>query len=185
MRTIGVLALQGDFARHAEALERAGFSARELRRPGELSSVDGLVMPGGESTTMLKFFGDDPWEEAIRTFATDGRPLLATCAGAILLAREVNNPPQRSLGLLDMDVSRNAYGKQLDSFIAKVEVPALGGPIEALFIRAPKIERAGPSVEILASHAGSPVLVRQGRITAATFHPELTEDARIHRAAFD
>jgi pyridoxal 5'-phosphate synthase pdxT subunit len=181
---IGILALQGDFARHAEALAHAGYAGREIRRPEELEQLDGLVIPGGESTTMLKFFGSEPWEPALRRFVARDKPILATCAGAILLAHRVTNPPQRSLDLIDMDVRRNAYGRQVDSFIDRIDAPALGGTIEAVFIRAPKIDRVGSGVQVLAWRGGDPVLVRQGRVLAATFHPELTEDTRVHRAAF-
>jgi pyridoxal 5'-phosphate synthase pdxT subunit len=184
VKTVGILCLQGDFARHAEALTRAGYAAREVRRPEELSEIDGLVLPGGESTTMLKFFDSEPWEPALRHFVECGRPILATCAGAILLAHQVANPPQYSLDLIDVDVCRNAYGRQVDSFIDRVDVPAFGGAVEGVFIRAPKFARVGPGVEILGSRGGEAVLVKQGSIMAATFHPELTEDSRIHRAAF-
>jgi 5'-phosphate synthase pdxT subunit len=179
-----VLALQGDFARHAEALARAGLESREIRRPEELAEVSGLVLPGGESTTYLKFFEREPgWRESLRAFARSGRPVLATCAGLILLASRVENPAQASLGLLDVDVVRNAYGRQLDSFVGTA-TDAGGASIEAVFIRAPKIARVGPSVEVLAREESDPVLVRSGNVFGATFHPELSEDPAVHRRIF-
>ena len=183
-RGVAVLALQGDFEAHRKALDEIGVSSFEAKRPADLSGAGGLILPGGESTTLWKFFEREPWEEAFRAFAESGRPILGTCAGAIVLAREVENPPQKSLGLLDISVQRNAYGRQLDSFIDEVSCPSLGDPMPAVFIRAPKIRRAGPGVEILGRRAGEPVLARQGRIVAATFHPELTSDRRLHRALF-
>lgn len=181
---MGVLAIQGDFARHAEALARAGIESREVRRPEELDSVSGLVLPGGESTTYLKFFEREPgWREALTAFAESGRPVLATCAGLILLASRVENPPQPSLGVLDVDVVRNAYGRQLDSFIGSA-TGERGEPIEAVFIRAPKIARVGPDVEVLAREGEDPVLVRKENVYGATFHPELSEDASLHRRIF-
>ena len=181
---VGVLALQGDFARHAEALARAGLESREIRRPEELAGVSGLVLPGGESTTYLKFFEREPgWREALREFAGSGRPVLATCAGLILLASRVENPAQASLGLLDVDVVRNAYGRQWDSFVGTA-TDAGGAAIEAVFIRAPKIARVGPSVEVLAREETDPVLVRSGNVFGATFHPELSEDPAVHRRIF-
>lgn len=181
---IAVLALQGDFAAHGKRLSRMGLSNFEARRPEELEGAGGLVLPGGESTTIWKFFESAPWEEAIRRLAQSGRPILGTCAGAIVLSREVSNPVQKGLGLLDIAVERNAYGRQVDSFVGEVEAPTLGGTLPAVFIRAPKIRSAGPSVEILATRAGEPVLVRQGHVVAATFHPELTEDERVYQLAF-
>jgi 5'-phosphate synthase pdxT subunit len=183
-RGVAVLALQGDFEAHRKALDEIGVSSFEAKRPADLSGAGGLILPGGESTTLWKFFEMEPWEEAFRAFAESGRPILGTCAGAIVLAREVENPPQKSLGLLDISVQRNAYGRQLDSFIDEVSCPSLGDPMPAVFIRAPKIRRVGPGVEILGRRAGEPVLVRQGKIVAATFHPELTSDRRLHRALF-
>jgi 5'-phosphate synthase pdxT subunit len=179
-----VLAIQGDFAKHTEALSRAGLESREIRRPEELAGVSGLILPGGESTTYLKFFEREPgWEKALREFAASGRPLLATCAGLILLASRVENPAQASLKLLDVDVVRNAYGRQVDSFVGTA-TDALGGSIEAVFIRAPKIARVGPSVEVLARQQSDPVLVRSGNVFGATFHPELSEDPAVHRRIF-
>jgi 5'-phosphate synthase pdxT subunit len=180
-----VLALQGDFEAHRRKLSQMGISSFEARRPEDLRGAEGLILPGGESTTMWKFFESQPWEEAVRQFAQTGRPVLGTCAGAILLAREVTHPVQKALGLLDISVERNAYGRQADSFIGQADAPALGGELPAVFIRAPRIRRVGPNVETLATLAGEPVLVRRGNIVAATFHPELTEDERVHRLAFE
>jgi 5'-phosphate synthase pdxT subunit len=181
---VGVLALQGDFEAHRRALSDIGVASFEVRRPAELGEASGLILPGGESTTLWKFFEAEPWEEAFRAYAATGRPVLGTCAGAIVLAREVRNPPQKGLGLVDMAIERNAYGRQVDSFIAEVACPALGDPMPAVFIRAPRIREIGPGVETFAHHAGEPVLVRQGNIAAATFHPELTADRRLHQWMF-
>jgi 5'-phosphate synthase pdxT subunit len=178
---IGVFAIQGDFAAHVRALRRVGVDAIEVRRADDLGAAEGLIIPGGESTTMLKFIEEENLAASITGFARQGKPIFGTCAGAILLAREVYNPAQTSLGLIDIGVERNGYGRQVDSFIAEVEIAIEGGPLEAVFIRAPKIRRAGPEVEVLASLNGEPVLVRERNILAATFHPELTEDDRMHR----
>jgi len=183
-RGVAVLALQGDFEAHRKALAEIGVSSFEAKRPGELAGAAGLIIPGGESTTLWKFFESEPWAEAFRAFADSGRPVLGTCAGAIVLAREVTNPPQPGLGLINIAVARNAYGRQVDSFIAEVAVPALGAPMPAVFIRAPRILSTGPGVEILGTHAGEPVLVRQGNVSAATFHPELTPDLRLNRLLY-
>ena len=180
---VGVLALQGDFERHRAALSRHGLRSSEVRRPEELSGLGGLVLPGGESTTMLKFFQSEPWGASLAAFAASGRPILATCAGAILIARGVENPVQPGLGLIDIDVVRNAYGRQLDSFVGRARRPD-GSEMEAVFIRAPKISRVGPLVEVLAASGGDPVLVRQGSIVAATFHPELSEPPALHGEVF-
>lgn len=182
---IAVLALQGDFAAHVRRLEEMELPAFEARRPDQIEDAAGLVIPGGESTTLWKFFELDLWEESLRRFAQSGRPILGTCAGAIVLAREVTNPIQKGLGLMDIGVERNAYGRQADSFIGEVDAPLLGPRLPAVFIRAPKIRRVGPRVEVLARLKGDPVLVRQGNVFAATFHPELTADARVHRLAFE
>ena len=179
---IGVLALQGDFEAHARALAAAGASALEVRRCGQLSGLDGLVIPGGESTTLLNLMEDEPWFEELRAFHRTGGALFGTCAGAILLARRVLNPDQPSLGLIDLTVERNAFGRQVDSFATRVEAPELGGPLEAVFIRAPRLSRLGSEVRVLASLNQEPVLVAQGKVVAATFHPELTADARVHRS---
>jgi 5'-phosphate synthase pdxT subunit len=179
--TIGVLAIQGDFAAHARALERVGVRAAEVRRAVDLENIDGLIIPGGESTTMLKLIAEDDLGRSITAFAREGKPVFGTCAGTILLAREVHNPRQESLGLIDIDVERNAYGRQVDSFIAEAETTLEGGPLEAVFIRAPKIRRVGTSIDVLARIELEPVFVRQGNVLAATFHPELAEDQRVHR----
>jgi pyridoxal 5'-phosphate synthase pdxT subunit len=181
---VAVLALQGDFEAHGRRLRELGLPSIEVRRPEVLDQTDGLVLPGGESTTIWKFFESGPWEESIRRFVEAGRPVLATCAGAIVLASEVSNPAQKGLGLVDITVERNAYGRQADSFVADVEAAAMGGTLPAVFIRAPKIRRVGPGVSVLATWKGEPVLVRQGAVVAATFHPELTEDVRVHRLTF-
>jgi len=181
---IGVLAIQGDFERHAAALEEAGANAslvrnaEDLRPGGEL--LDGLIMPGGESTTMLKFLNRNGFLEELKAFIAS-KPVFGTCAGAILLAKVVSHPAQPSLGALDIAVERNAYGDQRDSAILTLDTALPGGPLEAVFIRAPRIVTAGPSVEVLAQRDGFPVLVRQGHILAATFHPELSADRRVHR----
>jgi len=180
--TFGVLALQGDFAVHAAALRRLGLPVREVRRPRELPDLAGLVLPGGESTTLLHLLADEAWFEALARFHAGGGALLGTCAGAILLAREVK-PPQPSLGLIDAAIERNAYGRQLDSFETRLEAPALGPPnaLDAVFIRAPRFLSLGPRVEVLARLAEEPVLVRQGNVVAATFHPELTRSLALQR----
>jgi pyridoxal 5'-phosphate synthase pdxT subunit len=178
---IGVLAIQGDFAAHARMLKRIGVEAVEVRRLDELEGVDGLIIPGGESTTMLKFLTGENLIEPLKQFAAQGKPIFGTCAGAILLAREVLNPPQRSLGLLDIVVERNAYGRQVDSHISPVEPTFSEGAMEAVFIRAPRIRSLGEGVEVLARLDQEPVFVRQNHIFAATFHPELSEDERAHR----
>jgi 5'-phosphate synthase pdxT subunit len=178
---LGVLALQGDFGAHARALRRCGAAPVEVRRVSELGSVDALVIPGGESTTLLNLMRDEPWFDALRAFHARGAFLFGTCAGTILLAREVRGPGQPSLGLLDAVVARNAYGRQVASFEAALDVPGLaGGPLRAAFIRAPRFVEVGPCVEVLARLDGEPVLVRQGRVLAATFHPEITGDDRLH-----
>jgi 5'-phosphate synthase pdxT subunit len=184
-RGVAVLALQGDFAAHRRALDRIGIRSFEAKRPEELERAAGLVIPGGESTTLWKFFEGAPWEDALRRFAASGRPVLGTCAGAIVLAREVTNPTQKGLAILDVAIERNAYGRQVDSFVGTAEAPALGGRIPAVFIRAPRIRSVGPGVEVLGREKDDPVLVRQDNVVAATFHPELTEDDRVHRLAFE
>ncbi|MFI5118849.1 MAG: pyridoxal 5'-phosphate synthase glutaminase subunit PdxT [Thermoanaerobaculia bacterium] len=180
---IGVLALQGDFEAHVEALERAGFAAREVRSAEEILESGGLVLPGGESTTFRRLMEGTGIEEAILTVARRGDPVLGTCAGAILLARDVEGPPAEGLGLLPMTVVRNAYGRQLESSIVRLTDVAPGAlgeePLEAVFIRAPRISAVDPSVEVLARRDGDPVLVRKGNVMAATFHPELTDDRRV------
>jgi 5'-phosphate synthase pdxT subunit len=181
--SFGVLALQGGFAAHLRALRDVGVAGCEVRRPDELEGLEGLVIPGGESTALLRLLaeegaGPEAWFEAIRRFHARGGVLLGTCAGAILLAREVR-PRQPSLDLLDVAVRRNAYGRQVDSFESEVEAPGLGGSLPAVFIRAPRFDRLG-EVEVLATHGDEPVLVQQGRVVAATFHPELTSSRAVH-----
>lgn len=177
---IGVLAIQGNFALHAEALREAGAEPVEVRNPEELDGLDGLILPGGESTTMLKFLERRHFFDKLKAFA-ESRPVFGTCAGAILLAREVRHPHQRSLGAMDAVVERNAYGRQIDSSIHTAQTELPGDPLEMVFIRAPRIVETGPEVEVLARRDGFPVLVRQGRLMAATFHPELSADRRIHK----
>ena len=183
---VGVLALQGDFEAHGKALAKAGAEAVEVRTPEELQSVDGLVIPGGESTTMLKLLNYMGLNEPLRSFANE-KPIFGTCAGAILLAKEVENPQQESFGVIDLTVQRNGYGRQLDSRVAQIHPDAEfrkragDGDVEAVFIRAPIIRRTGPGVKVLAEYEGDPVLVEQGRHMVATFHPELTQDSRVHK----
>jgi 5'-phosphate synthase pdxT subunit len=177
---IGVLAIQGDYAAHAEALSEAGADPIEIRKPDQLAGIDGLILPGGESTTVLRFLEKLNFFESLETFCR-AKPVFGTCAGAILLARQVLNPPQRSLGLLDAVVERNAYGRQVDSTILVAETALPGGPLEMVFIRAPRLVETGVGVEVLARRDGSPVLVRQGSVLAATFHPELSQDRRVHK----
>jgi 5'-phosphate synthase pdxT subunit len=178
--SIGVLAIQGNYASHAQALTEAGASPVEVRKAEQLAGLDGLVLPGGESTTMLKFLEKHRFFEALEEFCGI-KPVFGTCAGVILLAREVLNPAQRSMGVLDAVVERNAYGRQIDSVIVTAETELAGGPLEMVFIRSPRISQIGPGVEVLARREGFPVLIRQGRILAATFHPELSHDRRVHR----
>lgn len=183
---IGVLAVQGDFKAHARALQGAGAAPFFVRHPEQLKEIEALILPGGESTTVLKFLERDGFLEAIRGAGKAGMPIFGTCAGAILMASDVNNAEQARLGLLDIAIRRNAYGRQLSSFIAKEPVAAFpGDPLEMVFIRAPIIERVAAGVRVLAECRGNPVLVRQGRCMAATFHPELTMDFRVHRCFLD
>lgn len=178
MKTVGVLALQGDFEAHRKAIERVGGHAVEVRTAAELDTVDGLIIPGGESTTLLKLIGLEQLEAPLKTFASQ-KPVFGTCAGAILMARRVTHPEQHSLGLLDIDVERNAYGRQVDSRIASIQTP--DGPMEAVFIRAPIIRELGPETQTLATYNGDPVWVEQGRHMATTFHPELSGGGLVHR----
>jgi 5'-phosphate synthase pdxT subunit len=180
VKAVGVLALQGDFAAHARVLRGLGADVREVRRLADLDGLRALVLPGGESTALLKLMQDAPWLEELRTFHASGGALLGTCAGAILLAREVS-PAQPSLGLLDAVVERNGYGRQADSFEAELDAPGFDGPVRGVFIRAPRLKATGPRVEVLARWRGEPVLVREGRVFAATFHPEMAADDRLHR----
>jgi 5'-phosphate synthase pdxT subunit len=177
---IGVLAIQGDYAAHAEALAESGAQPVEVRKPHQLADLDGLILPGGESTTVLRFLEKLDFFETLQQFCGT-HPVFGTCAGAILLAREVRNPAQRSLGILDAAVERNAYGRQIDSSILTLETKLPGGPLEMVFIRAPRIVETGPGVEVLALRDDYPVLVRQDLVLAATFHPELSADRRVHR----
>jgi 5'-phosphate synthase pdxT subunit len=180
---VGVLALQGDFALHAKALGKCGVEAVEVRKPSELDDVEGLIIPGGESTTLLKLMHAWNFTSAIETLHGAGKPIFGTCAGLIILAREVESPSQFSLGLIDVTVERNAYGRQRESFEASGVARLDAGPIplEMVFIRAPRIRRLGPSVQVLAEHRGEPVMARQGRVLVATFHPELTDNTTVHR----
>ena len=180
MARIGVLALQGDFEAHAKVLAGLKSEVVEVRRTADLHDLDGLVIPGGESTTLLNLMADEPWFPALKRFHARGGALMGTCAGTILLARHVLDPEQESLGLLDASVARNAYGRQVDSFETTLEAKLPGGTIEAVFIRAPRLTALGPKVETLAAYRGEPVLVREGRVLAMTFHPELTRDATLH-----
>lgn len=179
MKTVGVLALQGDFEAHRKALERAGAKAVEVRTAAQMQACDGLIVPGGESTTMLKLLEIENLLEPLREFGQK-KPVYGSCAGAILIAREVSNPPQASLGLMDIGVERNAYGRQVDSHIAALKLQE-GPNLEAVFIRAPIVRRLGEGVRVLASHQGNPVWVEQGLHMVTTFHPELTDDVRVHR----
>jgi 5'-phosphate synthase pdxT subunit len=180
MNRIGILALQGDFAAHAKALRALDVETQEVRHTADLWKVGGLIIPGGESTTLLNLMRDEPWFDELREFHERGGAIFGTCAGAILLAREVLDPQQPSLGLLDATIQRNGYGRQIDSFEEPLEVRGLASPLHAVFIRAPRFRRIGAGVEVLARRADEPVLVRQGRILAGTFHPELTDDGRLH-----
>ncbi len=177
---IGVLALQGDFDAHRRRLEELGAEVVLVRKPEQLDEIDGLVIPGGESTTFLKLLGQEGFAK-LREFVQH-RPTFGTCAGAILLAQRVTNPPQQGLGALDVTVRRNAYGRQIDSSIRQGSCTLGSGPLEMVFIRAPRFEQLGPKVEVLARDGNEPVLVRQGKVMAATFHPELSEDKRVHQA---
>jgi 5'-phosphate synthase pdxT subunit len=179
--SIGVLALQGDYDAHRSRIQELGAKATLVRKPEELDRVDALIIPGGESTTFLKFLEQDGFLARLRDFVRT-KPTFGTCAGAILLAKEVFNPPQETLGLLDIGVRRNAYGRQMESSIQQGETTLGSSPMEMVFIRAPRIERVGKGVEVLARQANDPVLVRQGKVMAATFHPELSNDTRVHQA---
>jgi pyridoxal 5'-phosphate synthase pdxT subunit len=177
--TIGVLALQGDFEAHARVLAQLGAEAREVRTPDDLDGLDGLILPGGESTTMTLGLEREQLAEPLRDLVAAGTPTLATCAGMIVLDRE-------HLGVLDLVTRRNAFGRQVRSFETDVDLPGLGeGAIRAVFIRAPWVEEHGPGVEVLAEVDGHPVAVRQGEVLAVAFHPELTGDGRLHRWLLD
>jgi 5'-phosphate synthase pdxT subunit len=185
-KKVGVLSLQGDFAAHGAALERAGAEPVFVREPAQFEGLDGLVIPGGESTTMLKLMAYEPGLfDALREFGAR-KPVFGTCAGAILMAEEVSNPAQQCFQLMDIGVERNAYGRQIDSRVTEVDTGpeferrTAPGKLEAVFIRAPIIRRVGPSARVLLRYQGDPILVEQGRHLAATFHPELTADSRVH-----
>jgi 5'-phosphate synthase pdxT subunit len=186
---IGVLALQGDFDAHRRRLEELGAKVVLIRKPEQLDEIDGLVIPGGESGTFLKLLGEEGFEKLKRFVRV--KPTFGTCAGAILLATEVENPKQSGLGAIDIAIRRNAYGRQLDSSIREGKFlnprnhQFAESPLEMVFIRAPKIERVGPAVEVIATEGADPVAVRQGRAMAATFHPELSDDTRVHQAFLD
>ena len=182
--TIGVLALQGDYEAHRTVLDELGANTVLVRKPEQLAGLDGLVIPGGESSTFLKFLEREGFLSNLRDFVST-KPTFGTCAGAILLARNVENPPQESLGVLDVAIRRNAYGRQVDSTIIESETKLGGSPLEMVFIRAPKITRTGDEVEVLALRDNDPVLVRQKNILAATFHPELSQDRRVHQMFLD
>ena len=177
---IGILALQGAFALHAKRLAEVGAQTRFVRKPEDLLDLDGLVIPGGESTTFLKHLERAGFYDLLDAFVRT-KPTFGTCAGCILLAREVRNPPQRSLGVLEATVERNAYGRQIDSAIRQDPTTLPGGPLEAVYIRSPRLRDLGPDVQVLATRDGMPTLVRQGHVLAATFHPELTADHRVHQ----
>ncbi len=184
MTTVGVLALQGAFARHVEALRRCGVDAQEVRTAAQLDAVDALVLPGGESTTISKLLVSNELGDPLAERLERGMPVFGTCAGMILLATEVldGRTDQRSFGAIDLSVRRNAYGRQVDSFEADLDIDGLvGGPYRAVFIRAPGVERVGPGVEVLASVDDRPVLCSQGSVLVASFHPELTDDDRLHQ----
>lgn len=185
-KPIGVLALQGDFAAHGRILERIDCPWVEVRKPSQLADVAGLIIPGGESTTLLKLMATCDMEPALREFHAAGKPIFGTCAGVILLAKEVTNPSQHCLGLLDVTVERNSYGRQVDSFEAQGEYSANGHstarPLEMVFIRAPRISRVGPGVRVLARHDNEPVLVSAPLLLGATFHPEMTSDPTVHES---
>jgi len=177
---IWILAVQGDFAAHAEMLAGLGVETVEVRTPEDLAGCDGLILPGGESTAQLQFLQEEGLSEAIKKFAAENKAILGTCAGAILLATEVKNPKQGSLGLLDMTVLRNGYGRQVHSDVVSGHSSLKKEPLEMVFIRGPVIERVGPNVEVLAEYAGRPALVQKGRVMASAFHPELTNDTTVH-----
>ncbi len=184
---VGVLALQGAFARHLKVLGGLGAATTEVRAADDLSEVDALVLPGGESTTMSMLLDSSGLHDAVADRITNGMPVLGTCAGMILLARHVadGRPDQRSFAAIDIDVQRNGYGRQVDSFEADLDVIGLDGPFHGVFIRAPVVERVGDGVEVLATVDGRPVLCRQGAVVVASFHPEMSGDGRIHGRFLD
>ncbi len=179
---VGILAVQGDFAMHARMLDLIGVPWKLIKHVEDFAQVDALILPGGETTTMLKFLAERKMSDAIVNFAKENKPVFGTCAGAILMAKEVLNPEQERLGLIDISIERNAYGRQVDSSIRQGQCPELSDhPVEMVFIRAPIIRRVGEGVKVLGRAEGLPVLVEQGKLIAATFHPELTDDPTIHR----
>jgi pyridoxal 5'-phosphate synthase pdxT subunit len=178
--TIGVLAIQGDYEAHKARLEQLGADVTLVRKPEQLDAIDAIVIPGGESSTFLNFLVEQGFLQKLTEFVGT-KPAFGTCAGAILLAKEVENPPQQSLGVMDIRVRRNAYGRQIDSSIRQAATRLGDLPLEMVFIRAPKIAEVGKDVEVLATESGDPVLVRQGKLMAATFHPELSADTRVHQ----
>ena len=183
---IGVLALQGDFDAHRRRLQELGAEVLLVKKPEQLDEIDGLVIPGGESGTFLKLLGEEGFAK-LKDFV-HAKPTFGTCAGAILLATEVENPQQKGLGALNIRIRRNAYGRQIDSSIREgqfISETSGSSPLEMVFIRAPKIEHIGPGVEVIATEGADPVAVRQGRAMAATFHPELSDDPRVHQAFLD
>ena len=182
---IGILAVQGDFAAHAVMLAGMGIETVEVRTLADLESCDGLILPGGESTTQLQFLQEEGLCDAIKKFAAEGKAIFGTCAGAILLATEVKNPRQESLGLLDMTVLRNGYGRQVHSDVVNGRSTLKSEPMEMVFIRGPIFERVGPGIEVLAEYAGKPALVQKAHILAAAFHPELTDDTTVHQRFVD
>jgi pyridoxal 5'-phosphate synthase pdxT subunit len=177
---IGVLAIQGDYEAHKARLEQLGAEVMLVRKPEQLDAIDGIVIPGGESSTFLNFLSERGFLKKLRDFVSN-KPTFGTCAGAILLAKHVENPQQQSLDAMDIRIRRNAYGRQTDSSIREAQTKLGQKPLEMVFIRAPKIVGTGKAVEVLAMAGGDPVLVRQGKILAATFHPELSEDTRVHQ----
>ena len=181
---IGILALQGAFEAHARMLQSIGATTLLIRKPEQLAQIDGLIIPGGESTTFLKHLERAGFFDTLSAFVQT-KPTFGTCAGVILMAKRVLNPAQKSLEALDVTVERNAYGRQNDSRILEAETSLPGGPIEMVYIRAPRITELGPGVEVLAEREGSPTLVRQGNLLAATFHPELSHDPRVHQLFVD
>jgi len=176
---IGILAIQGDYEAHKAVLERLGAEVILVRKPEQLDAIDAIVIPGGESSTFLNFLAERGFLDRLRDFVSS-KPAFGTCAGAILLAKEVENPPQISLGALDIRIRRNAYGRQIDSSIREEKTRLGDKPLEMVFIRAPRIVDIGKDVEVLARENGNPVLVRQGKVMACTFHPELSQDTRVH-----
>ena len=182
--TIGVLAIQGDYEAHKVRLEQLGAKVLLVRKPEQLNNIDGIVIPGGESSTFLNFLAEQGFLEKLRDFVST-KPTFGTCAGAILLAKQVENPPQLSLDAMDIRVRRNAYGRQLESSIREARTKLGTKPLEMVFIRAPRIMSTGKGVEVLATTGGDPVLVRQKKVMAATFHPELSDDTRVHQEFVD